>query len=76
MKKHIYTIALLVCMLVQLISGNTLHAQGITLVNDTIDLIPGILKTVDILANDTIPSGDSLYISCGGGGYVNVASHS
>jgi hypothetical protein len=44
-----------------LLVGN-LTGQTLTAVNDTIDLVPGIPKTVYLLANDTIPAGDSLRI--------------
>lgn len=42
------------------LAGQTLKA-----VNDTIDLIPGVPKTVYLLANDTIPAGDSINVKGG-----------
>ncbi len=42
------------------LSGQTLKA-----VNDTIDMVPGIPKTVYLLANDTIPAGDSIIVTGG-----------
>ena len=42
-----------------------LSGQSFRAVNDTIDLVPGIPKTVNLLANDTIPTGDSVKISGG-----------
>lgn len=77
MKKHIYGFILLLGILIQVISGSNLQAQGIILVNDTIDLTPLIPKTVDILANDVIPPGDSIRIICSGtSGFVYVTGHS
>lgn len=51
---------------------NTLKSQGITIVNDTIDLTPGIPKTINVLANDVIPAGDSINVNApfGVAGYI------
>jgi hypothetical protein len=71
MKKHIYVIILLMGILVQLVSASAVQAQGIVLVNDTMDITPLIPKTVNILANDVIPPGDSVkIIYAGSSGYV------
>jgi len=40
-------------------------SQTFKAVNDTVDLYPGVPKTVNLLANDTIPLGDSLRITGG-----------
>ncbi|MGA3013831.1 MAG: T9SS type A sorting domain-containing protein [Bacteroidales bacterium] len=45
-----------------------INAQTLKAVNDTIDLIPEIGKTFDLMANDTIPLGDSIQI------YVNTGT--
>jgi hypothetical protein len=63
MKNPIYTKVLLLGMLMTMCLSATLHSQGIFLLNDTINLTPGIPKSVDILAKDLIPSGDSIRIS-------------
>ena len=39
--------------------------QNFKAVDDTIDLVPGFTKTVNLLANDIIPSGDSIRVSGG-----------
>ncbi len=52
--------------LIFLLLTATGSAQILKTVNDTIDLVPGIPKTVSLLANDTIPAGDSVRIN---GGY-------
>jgi hypothetical protein len=44
----------------QQLSGQTFKA-----VDDTIDMVPGFSKTVNLLANDIIPSGDSIRVSGG-----------
>jgi hypothetical protein len=74
MKKHILCFSFMLGIVCQLVFCHTLSAQGIMLVNDTIDLTPLIPKTVNILANDIIPPGDSIKIFCGGGGLVNVTN--
>jgi len=38
------------------------NAQSFNAVSDTVYLTPGIADTVDLLANDNIPPGDSIYI--------------
>ncbi|MEI6456039.1 MAG: T9SS type A sorting domain-containing protein [bacterium] len=53
-------------------------SQHMKAVNDTINLIPGYPKTVNLLANDTIPQGDSVYITGGttaGGGVIKATWH-
>ncbi len=62
--------------LMQMFLHEPIYAQGIILVNDTIDLTPLIPKTVNILANDIIPAGDSIRIICGGDGYVSITNQS
>ncbi|MEI7983255.1 MAG: hypothetical protein WCI71_16520, partial [Bacteroidota bacterium] len=42
------------------LAGQTLEA-----INDTVDLVPGIPVTVNLLANDTIPAGDSISVRGG-----------
>ncbi len=42
-----------------------LTGQTLTAVNDTIDLVPGVPKTVYLLSNDTIPAGDSIKVTGG-----------
>ena len=72
MKKHIYIFIFLQEILISLVSGNYLQAQGIILVNDTIDITPMIPKTVNILANDIIPAGDSIVLLCNSDLYISV----
>ncbi len=51
------------------LAGNTgVFAQTTQLkaVNDTVDLIPGIPVTINLLANDIIPPGDSITVMGGG----------
>jgi hypothetical protein len=63
-KNLILSLAILVCFLSVMRS----KAQTLKAVNDTIDLIPEINKTFDLLANDTLPFGDSIQI------YVNIVN--
>lgn len=72
MKKHIYVFIFLLEILISLVTGNSLQAQGIILVNDTIDITPMIPKTIDILANDIIPAGDSIVLLCNSDSYISV----
>lgn len=65
MKKYIYNLITGLGLLIPLMFCSTLQSQGIHLVADTIDLAPLIPKTVNILANDIIPAGDSIRISVG-----------
>jgi hypothetical protein len=61
--KKIFTY--LIPCLVLILSGNTgLFSQTghLKANNDTIDLVPGIGLTVNLLANDTIPAGDSVRV--------------
>ncbi|MCX6248843.1 MAG: T9SS type A sorting domain-containing protein [Bacteroidetes bacterium] len=72
MKNRLYLKWLGLGILTGMLCCNSLQAQ-ITLVNDTIDLTPLIPKTVDVLANDIIPPGDSIKVIGGGGIYVHIA---
>ncbi|MGA2822705.1 MAG: hypothetical protein ABSE72_04185, partial [Bacteroidales bacterium] len=65
MKKRIYIIFLLLILLSSLVSFFQLKAQTLKAINDTVDLYPGISKTVNLLENDTVPYGDSLKITGG-----------
>ena len=58
--KKIYLLLILASIISSQLTAQTLQA-----VNDTIDLYPGVPKTVNLLANDTIPTGDSLKITSG-----------
>ena len=64
-----------------MILGNGLpdgQCQATIAVNDTIDLVPGYPKTVNLLANDIFPAGDSLRITGGtnaGDGRVKSTWH-
>jgi hypothetical protein len=51
-----------------------LSAQIFKAVNDTVDLYPGVPKTVNLLANDTVPFGDSLRITGGNSGSLPLIS--
>ncbi|MEI7660966.1 MAG: T9SS type A sorting domain-containing protein [Bacteroidota bacterium] len=53
------------CILFLVFLAGHLSAQTMKAVNDTIDLVPGVPKTVNLLANDTIPAGDSIKINGG-----------
>ena len=53
----------LVILFVLLFSSPQLTAQTLKAVNDTIDLYPGIPKTINLLENDTVPFGDSLKLT-------------
>ncbi len=46
-----------------LLSSIQLSAQKLKAVNDTIDLYPGFAKTVNLIANDTIPYSDSINVT-------------
>jgi hypothetical protein len=77
MKKHILCFSFMLGIVCQLIFCQSLSAQGIHLVNDTVDLIPGIPKSVNLLANDVIPAGDSIRISVSPGYYgVSISGSS
>ncbi|MEI7660965.1 MAG: T9SS type A sorting domain-containing protein [Bacteroidota bacterium] len=45
--------------------AGAMNAQTLKTVNDTIDMIPGVPVTIYLLANDTIPAGDSVTINGG-----------
>jgi len=63
-KNLILSLAILVCFL----SVIRTKAQTLKAINDTIDLVPEINKTFNLLANDTVPFGDSIQI------YVNTGN--
>jgi len=69
MKKLIY-------ILMFLFSSFQLCAQTLKAVNDTVDLYPGVPKMVNLLANDTVPYGDSIRITGGsvGGQILSVTN--
>lgn len=57
------------------LTGNLVAVSQVThlkAVNDTLDLIPGIPTTINLLANDSIPPGDSVIVL---GGFANCPSH-
>jgi len=68
MLKKSYIIFLLLIVFPWLFNPLQLSAQTLKAVNDTIDLYPGIPKTVNLLENDTVPPGDSIKITGGGTG--------
>jgi hypothetical protein len=73
MKTKRYNLTCLLCVWVISIAAISLQGQTFKAVNDTIDLTPGIQKTINILANDIIPSGDSIRIyGAGSVGYGTV----
>jgi hypothetical protein len=72
---HILFYLALVCLIAP---TGSVFSQHMKAVNDTINLVPGISKTVNLLANDTIPQGDSVYITGGttaGGGTIKATWH-
>jgi len=60
-KFSILALIILICLLFY----HEASSQTLKAVNDTIDLYPGIPITFNLLANDTIPYGDSIRISGG-----------
>jgi hypothetical protein len=62
MKNHLYNLMAWLGLMIPIMFSGSLQAQGIVLTPDTIDLSPLIPKTVNILANDLIPPGDSIVI--------------
>jgi hypothetical protein len=62
MKTKSFLFLLTVLLLPFLFSSLRTEAQQFKAVNDTIDLYPGIPKTFNLLANDTIPTDDSIKI--------------
>lgn len=58
-------------LIIFLFTPSILKSQSVQAVSDTIDLFPGIAKTVNLLGNDTIPLGDSIKVV---GGYPGNAS--
>src|ERR1035437_1296945 len=75
MKKHIYNLIAGLGLLISLMFCGTLQSQGIHLVADTIDLTPLIPKTVNILANDIIPAGDSIIVYGGGSEFIRAVTN-
>lgn len=61
MKFKKFCLAMPVIFLVCLLSLN-LQSQTPVVVNDTVDITPGIPVTIDLLANDTVPHGDSVKV--------------
>ena len=47
-----------------IVSSNFVQGQVFNLVTDTVDLFPEIPKTVNLIANDIYPAGDSLQVIC------------
>ncbi|MCX6251157.1 MAG: T9SS type A sorting domain-containing protein [Bacteroidetes bacterium] len=66
MMLKIYSILLTLFILIFLISSPPLRSQTLKAVNDTMDLYPGVPKTVNLLDNDTVPYGDSIKVTGGG----------
>lgn len=61
--------------ILMIFSSQPLFCQTFKAVDDTIDMVPGFSKTVNLLANDLIPSGDSIRVSGGlGAGSGSVIS--
>lgn len=62
-------------MILMVQSVQELNGQTFKAVDDTIDMVPGFTKTVNLLANDTISAGDSVRITGGlGAGSGKVIS--
>ncbi len=77
MKRKTLLIAFLICMMVSLIAISNMQAQTFQLNGDTIDLMPGIPATYNLLANDVIPQGDSIIAQGGNSTLGSVtATHS
>ncbi|MEI7723976.1 MAG: T9SS type A sorting domain-containing protein [Bacteroidota bacterium] len=69
------TFRLFIVLILFLLSVQPLYSQTFKAVDDTIDMLPGFSKTVNLLANDIIPSGDSIRVSGGlGAGSGSVIS--
>jgi hypothetical protein len=68
MKTHSLSIAILITLLFLFFLSGNAPGQKVVAVADTIDLTPLIPKTVNLLANDTIPPGDSIIVTGGSGG--------
>ncbi len=77
MKNIFYRIRFLSVIFIQLFLWNNSYSQHFRLVNDTVRLYQVVPKTINFLANDIIPAGDSIRIEGGlGNGYVICTSHS
>jgi hypothetical protein len=74
MYRKIYLLTLiLICL-----SAGPVFSQQTKAVNDTINLVPGYPKTVNLLINDSFPPGDSVFITGGtsiGGGVIKATWH-
>lgn len=70
MKKFFKLIVLLI-VIGSLFPAKSLYSQKISpsiyfkAVNDTVDLVPGFPVTIDLMANDTIPAGDTITLTGG-----------
>ncbi len=62
--RHVLSLGFLASLFL-LFSGSALRGQSVQAVNDTIDIVPGIPVTIDLLANDIYPAGDSVHVYCG-----------
>lgn len=68
MKTHSLPITMLISLGFLFILISNTRGQKVVAVSDTVDLTPLIPKTFNLLANDTIPPGDSIFVIAGGGG--------
>lgn len=70
---------MLLSLILMIFSFQQVSSQNFQAVDDTIDMVPGFSKTVNLLANDLIPSGDSIWvtggISAGGGSVISTWHH-
>jgi hypothetical protein len=58
----------IICILsaaLMMLAGQHLFSQTFKAIDDTIDIMPGFEKTVNLLANDLIPAGDSIRVTGG-----------
>src|ERR1039457_3959986 len=75
MKTHSLPILVLLGLSFLLSFTGNIRGQQYLAVTDTIDLVPLIPKTFNLLANDTIPPGDSIFVTLGGVlGYI-IGTH-
>jgi hypothetical protein len=70
MKTLSFPIAMLISFGIMFFLISNTRGQNVVAVNDTIDLTPLIPKTVNLLANDSYPPGDSIVVGLGGSGGV------
>jgi len=75
MKSKLVLILLVFMGLTLILSSRTLSAQGLHAGNDTVQIVPGIPVTINLLANDIYPAGDSLRVWFSGTSGINVVSH-